>query len=230
MAKQKTKAGRGRAILMLLLVFGPASLLIMFSLGKCENKFNQLDDFGAIGDYSFIDASGDTWSNKDMEGKIVIFSTIQNTCPRDCAIDIARFNLLIYQKFRKLQRTSSHIKFVSILVDHEGKPVEDLSEVAFMLDDEIQEFNPDVWKIVSGDPAQIYDFTSNGHNLYKAREEKAYKGMPWLESMLLVDKQNHLRSLRSGATEGMLRDLNEHIAILEKEYDKKAAKEKEEKK
>lgn len=34
--------------------------------------------------------------------------------------------------------------------------------------------------------------------------------------------------LRSGATEGMVRDLNEHISLLEKQYDKAAAKAEEE--
>lgn len=228
MATQKTKAGRGRAILMILLVFGPASLLVLFSLNKCENKFQELGDFGDVGTYSFTTADGKEITNENMEGNIVVFSTIQNSCPLDCAIDIGRFNLLIYQKYRKLQRNASHIKFVSILVDEAGNPLSDLEAINFTIDDEIEGYNPDVWMLVSGDPKQIFDITNKDLSLMEAEDEKAYKGKPWLETMIIVDKENHVRMLRSGATEGMVRDLNEHISLLEKQYDKAAAKAEEE--
>ncbi|MDX1444741.1 SCO family protein [Lishizhenia sp.] len=228
MATQKTKAGRGRAILMMLLVFGPASLLVLFSMNKCENKFQELGDYGNVGEYEFTTADGKTISNESMKGNIVIFSTIQNTCPVDCAIDMARFNLLIYQKYRKLQRNASHIKFVSILVDEEGNALDDLGAIDFTVKDEIEGYNPDVWMLVKGDPKQIYDITNKDLSLMEANDEKAYKGKPWLETMIIVDKENHVRMLRSGATEGMVRDLNEHISLLEKQYDKAAAKAEEE--
>jgi hypothetical protein len=42
--------------------------------------------------------------------------------------------------------------------------------------------------------------------------------------MLLVDKQNHLRMVLDGKSEGMVRRMKEHIALLDKQYDKEAAK------
>jgi hypothetical protein len=38
--------------------------------------------------------------------------------------------------------------------------------------------------------------------------------------MLLLDKKNHLRMVLSGKTEGMIRRMKEHIALLQKQYDK----------
>ena len=40
------------------------------------------------------------------------------------------------------------------------------------------------------------------------------------ELMLLLDKKNHLRMALSGTTEGMIRRMKQHIALLQKEYDK----------
>lgn len=233
MAKDKIKAGRGRSILMLLLVFGPASLLIFFALNKCENKFKMLDDFGSIGTYSFETSAGQTITEKDMKDKVVIFTTIQASCPQECAIAINHFNLLIYQKYRKTQRKNSHIKFVSILTDTEGKAVSDLSEVEFYLKDEIQGYDPKIWALVSGDPKQVYNIENNGINLYEQRNEQAFGGLPFLQAMLLIDKENHLRWVGKGATErstttdmvireeSMIRDFEQQIALLEKQYDKK---------
>jgi hypothetical protein len=42
--------------------------------------------------------------------------------------------------------------------------------------------------------------------------------------MLLVDKKNHLRMVLPGKTESTIRTMRDHMALLEKEYDKKAAK------
>lgn len=42
--------------------------------------------------------------------------------------------------------------------------------------------------------------------------------------MLLLDKKNHLRMVLSGKTEGMIRRMKEHIALLQKQYDKENLK------
>ena len=42
--------------------------------------------------------------------------------------------------------------------------------------------------------------------------------------MLLLDKENHLRMVLNGHTEGMVRKMKEHLALLQKEYDKEDAK------
>ena len=41
--------------------------------------------------------------------------------------------------------------------------------------------------------------------------------------MLLVDKTNHLRMILSGNSEGMIRKMKQHIALLQKQYDIQAS-------
>jgi hypothetical protein len=51
-------------------------------------------------------------------------------------------------------------------------------------------------------------------------DKKYFGGQAFQELMLLLDKENHLRMVLSGKTEGMVRRMKEHIALLQKQYDK----------
>jgi hypothetical protein len=53
-----------------------------------------------------------------------------------------------------------------------------------------------------------------------------FGGEAFQELMLLVDKRNHLRMVLKGNSEGMIRKMKEHIALLDKQYDKEALKNK----
>ena len=50
--------------------------------------------------------------------------------------------------------------------------------------------------------------------------------MSYQELMLLLDRENHLRMVLSGKTEGMIRRMNQHVGLLQKEYDKNEARNK----
>lgn len=226
MAKQNNKAGRLKPLLMVVLVFGPALFLIFISLNKCEHKFQTLPKYGDIGEYEFTNSEGDIISNHTQKDKVTLFTTIQTTCPEQCAIDLAKFNLLIYQDYRKNQKNLGHVKFVSIVTDAEGNPVKNLDEIVYTLNDIIQGFDPSIWNIVTGDPKQVYDIENNDVNLYDAKSDSAFAKKPYLETMLIVDKQNQLRLVRRGDQEGLIRDFKQHVALLQKQYDKAAAKEK----
>jgi hypothetical protein len=69
----------------------------------------------------------------------------------------------------------------------------------------------------------VYDFKSNGESLVK-QDSTYFGGESFQELILLLDKQNHLRMVLSGKTEGMIRRMKEHIALLQKQYDKEASK------
>lgn len=226
MADNNTKAGRFKPLLMLVLVFGPALFLILIGVNKCEHKFTTLPVYGEIGNYSFDDVNGGVVSNETQKGKITLFNTIQTSCPEKCAIDLPKFNLMIYQDYRKNQKNLGHVKIVSIITDDKGNPVkpEDLEAIKFTMNDIVEEYDPSIWKLVTGDPKQIYDIESNGVNLYTETTDTAFAGKSFLETMLIVDKQNQLRLIRRGTIEGMIRDFKQHVALLQKQYDKEAAK------
>lgn len=225
MAKAKTKAGRLKPILMILLVFGPASLLVLISLNKCEHKFTELPNFGSIGTYEFTTHDGKSISQKTQESKITIFTTLQLTCPEQCAINLPKFNLLLYQDLRKNRKKLGHVEVVSIVTDSLGNSVNNLEELMFTLQDVVVGYDSDIWRVVTGDPKQVYDIESNGVNLYEQLNDTAFAKKPFTETLMLVDKENDLRIIRRGNREGYIRDFKQHLALLQKQYDKNAYKE-----
>lgn len=224
MAIQGSKAGRLKPILMLFLVFGPALLLIFVSLNKCEHKFEQLPVYGKLENFKFVSASGDEITPETQLGKVTLYSTVQSGCPENCAIDLLKYNMMVYQHYRKYQKKMGHIKFVSIVTDQDGNPVDDLSEVEFLMNDIVQGYDPSIWTLVTGDPKQIYDIENNGINLVTMKSDTSFATKPYLEMLLIVDKENNLRLVRKGNQEGLIRDFKEHIALLQKQYDKAAYK------
>jgi hypothetical protein len=49
-----------------------------------------------------------------------------------------------------------------------------------------------------------------------------FGGEYFQEILLLIDKNNHLRMALRGNQEGMVRTMKEHLALLQKQYDKEA--------
>lgn len=218
------KAGRWKSILMLVLVFGPASLLILISTNKCEHKFEELPFYGALDDFELYLSDGTKLTPENQLGKITLFTTIQATCPNTCALNIPQFNLLLYQHYRKNRKKLGHIQIVSIMTDEDGNPTGNFDEITFLLDDMINDYDPEIWMLASGDPKQIFDVTNNNVRWIEQRDDQAFAGKPYLETMMIVDKENNIRLLRRGSDEGNIRDFKQHVALLQKQYDKDAFK------
>jgi hypothetical protein len=207
----------------LLLLFGPALFLIFISTRGCEHKFKVLDDYGVIKQYTLTTASGKQLTNKDFKDKIVIYTTIQPSCPDTCGVTIWHLDQLIYQQLRKNKKRLGHVKLVSIVTDGKGGQSNNIKDIQFMLKDRIEGFDESIWIIASGDAKSIYNISNNGESLLKTGKE-FFGGQAFQELMLLVDKKNHLRMVLPGKTESTIRTMRDHMALLEKEYDKKAAK------
>jgi len=223
-AKRDKKAGRTKPLLLLVLVFGPALFLIFIGVNKCEHKFEELPVYGELSDYEFTDARGDIINKNTQKGKVTLFTTLQTSCPDHCAIDLAKLNLMVYQDYRKNQKNLGHVKFISIVTDENGEPVKNLESLEYTMNDIIEGYDPAIWKLVTGDPKQIYDIENNDVNLYELESDTAFASRPFLETMMIVDKKNRLRLIRRGNTEGQIRDFKQHVALLQKQYDKAAAK------
>ncbi len=220
MAK-KTNAGRIKVLGAFLLLFGPAFLLIFISSRGCEHKFKELEDYGKATEYHFIDAAGKKRNAKEFRNKVVLVTTIQETCPDSCAIRLWNLNQAIYQHIRKNKKKLKQVVIISFATDGFGKPLKDLSTIQKALFDQIEGYDPNIWMLANGDSETLYDFENNKNRLLQEGDEY-FGGKSYQELMLLLDKQNHLRMVLSGKTEGMIRRMKEHIALLQKEYDKKA--------
>lgn len=221
----KTTAGRMKGIYALLLLFGPAILLIFISTRGCEHKFKQLEDYGKGVNYSFVDANGKKYTQNDFKDNLVIITTLQETCPDSCGISVWSFDRLIYQDIAKRKNEKGGVKIISFATDINGQPVEDLKNIYSMLKDDVVEYDSSIWILASGDVKKVFDITHNDINLME-KGNQYYGGNAFQELMLLFDKKNHLRMVLNGHTEGMVRKMKEHVALLKKEHDKSDAKKK----
>ena len=221
MAK-KNKAGRMKVLLAFILLFGPASLLILIGVGGCEHKFKVLEDYGEVIEYKFTDAKGKEYTAKDFEGEAVIVSTLQVTCPDDCEVSLWHIKKHLYSVLNKNQKRLGNIKMISFVTDGEGNALEDISAVNEMIKDQIEDYDPDLWIIASGDSRELYDIKKDDKSFAKDGEQ--YSGNGFQKLLLLIDRENHLRMVLPGDSEGMVRRMKEHMALLMKEYDKIDAK------
>jgi len=221
----KSTAGRTRKWLALFILFGPAFILLFIATRGCNHQFKVLDDYGKLVDYSFVDANGKERSSNDFKEKVVLINTLQPTCPDSCAISFWHLDQLIYQHVRKNKKKLGSVRIISFVTDGEGKPLKDLSAVNAMLYDNVEGYDPEIWFLASGDPSAIFDMRNNGESLNQKGDEY-FGGVAYQELQLLVDTRNHLRMVLKGNSEGMIRRMKEHIALLRKQYDKEKANEK----
>ena len=223
MANSTSKAGPLRTVFALVLLFGPALFLIFISTRGCEHKFTELEDYGAVPKFSFTDAKGKKYTNNSFRGKIVIYTTLQPSCPDTCAISTWQIDQQLYQHIRLNPKKLGHVKIVSFVTDGKGNPYEKLSDLEATLKDRVQEYDPKIWILAKGDAKALYNIKHNGTSLLKKGPEY-FGGEAFQELMLLVDKNNHLRMVLNGKTESMVRTMKQDLALLEKQYDKNKAK------
>ena len=222
MAVKKT-AGPAKKILLTIILFGPAFILGLVGLQRCDHKFTELDDYGIAPSYSFKNAEGVELSEKDFDDNIVLMTVLQPLCPDSCALSFWHIDQDLYQRIRKNKKKLGAVRIVSYVVDFDGNPVDDLTAIQDMLYDRVQDYDPNIWYLASGDYKEVYNLENNPElekevNGYFGEEER------W-RLMLLIDRENHFRIGIEGNTEGLVRKMKHYIALLQKEYDKKAADE-----
>lgn len=222
MAAKDKKAGSLKLVFALGLLFGPALILILISTRGCQHKFKRLDDYGTVPQFSFTDVNGKKYTNASFKDQIVVFTTIQASCPDTCAISMWHLDQLIYQTLKENPKKLGHVKLVSILTDGKGNPSTKLEQINFTLKDQIEGYDPAKWLILQGDAKSLYAIKHNKQSLLQ-QGKKYFGNEAFQELMLLQDKAGHLRMVLPGKTEGTIRTMRDHMALLEKEYDQKAA-------
>jgi len=214
----KINAGKNKIVAILILLL-PAFLLVFLSTRGCEHKFKELPDYGKAVDYHFVDGLGKSYTSKDFKDKVVVITTLQQTCPDSCAISMWHIDQAIYQHIRKNKKKLKQVKLISFVTDVNGKPLKDLSFIAESMKDNVEGYDPSIWYLAKGDAKKVYDFKYNKQSLLKKGKE-FFGGEAFMELMLLLDKQNHLRMVNRGTSEGTIRRMYQHIALLQKQYDK----------
>jgi hypothetical protein len=220
-------AGRSKSIIALLLVFGPALFLIFISTRSCEHKFFELPNYGKLEDISFqVYGKDKTYNLKDFRDEVILITTLQPSCPSDCAISFWHVDQMHFQHIRKNKRKKlKQTRIISFVTDGKGNPAsqEEIRTLQQSIADRVEAYDPDLWLLATGDVKKLYNIEQNGQSLLQVGEEY-YGGQAFQELMLLVDKSGHLRMVLRGNTEGMVRKMKEHVALLHKQYDKERKK------
>ena len=220
----KTLSLRKKSLIALLLVFVPSTLLIFIGTRSCEHNFTKLDDYGKIHSYTFTNINGENKNSDDFKNTIVVINTLQESCPKKCGIAFWPFERSIYQQIRKNQKKLNKVRIISFVIDEDGNPVKDLSNMQQILKDNVLNYDPKLWILASGDPKKIFNIEHNGVNLLDTQTEDKKK-TAYKDLILLVDKKNHLRmALRANSKspegEGITRRMKQSLALLLKQYDK----------
>tara|TARA_B100001057_G_scaffold38692_3_gene34860 strand:+ start:14960 stop:15601 length:642 start_codon:yes stop_codon:yes gene_type:complete len=201
-----------------LLVFGPALLLIFIGTRSCEHNFEELEDYGPVTEFEFTDANGVKRNSKEFKDDVILVNVLQSSCPDSCSVLMWHINQTIYQHIWKNKtKKTKQIRMISFLTDGKGNSVKDLSVINDAINDLTENYDPSIWILATGDVKKIYDLENNGISLIDDKTN-------FQELMLLIDKQHHLRMVLSGNVEGQIRRMKQSMALLQKQYDKKASK------
>jgi hypothetical protein len=220
---------KGRSILALTLVFGPALFLIFMATRGCDHRFKELADYGLVQAPTFTvyNHLGKQEKNlKDYQNQVVLINTLQTTCPYDCGLAFFPLTQKIYKDLRTNKRKKlKQVRMLSIVVDSLGNPVseKELLDIQDMLRSTVEGYDPELWQLVIADPKDFFNHKNNGVDLI-VRDKKYFGGVSYNELIMLLDKKNHLRMVLNGHTEGMIRTMKEHLGLLMKQYDKARAK------
>ena len=216
------KRNKLKAIISILLIFGPASFLVFIGTRGCDHKFEKLADYGSASKYSFKDINGKDRTYAEFNNSIVLVSTIQESCPDTCSISLWHVDQILYQHLRKNKsKKLKQVKLISFVTDGKGNPIKDLKYMSSILKERVEGYDPELWILATGDVKSVYNFTNNGKSLLE-KGKQYFGGEYFQEILLLIDKNNHLRMALRGNQEGMVRTMKEHLALLQKQYDKEA--------
>lgn len=225
MSQKENRAGLFKRIMLALLLIGPACVLLLVSSRSCEHNFLELEVMAEMPEYTFEDIQGKKFTQDSFKDKVVIFTTIQKTCPDSCSISIWNVDRNLFKYIRENPKKMGHVKIVSFVTDGQGNAVDNLEEIDFLLTDQVVGYDSKIWMLAKGDARKVYDVSRNGVKLLN-NEKGHYGGDAYQELLLLVDKDNQLRMVTKANEEDEVRKMYQSMALLEKQYDKKTFAEK----
>lgn len=236
-------AGFKRVGTILLIFLGPGAMIYYISK-TFENHFIRLPYIGTtyekdstgnivdstlftLGDISLTTFDGKPVTRDSLEGKIIVLSTLQNTCPTlgECGMGIYHFNTLIFEKMVDNQKNYHNVKVISILTDENGLPVEQPSSY---LVDNMAEYDKNMWWMTTGDPTPFYSFDYYGDKFLNYPSDPTHGEIgtkAFINSLVLFDDQGHVRGVSGAKSDSDIRNFFDLLKLLKKEeFDAKRGK------
>lgn len=226
MSKEPAPASKGKKIvlLLILLVLIPGALL----LGKgSKSHYTNLPYIGerevnAPGDttyftvppFNFIDENGQPFTDKDVEGRVLIVDFFFTRCTSICP----KMSIQMQQ----LQLQLDHPQYQDVLLlSHTVDPENDTPEVLKAYSKRL-EADPKRWKFLTGNAPDIYRQGNMGYLLSASADSSAAEQFVHSPQFVLVDKRHHIRGMYDGTNTDAMRDLMVDLKMLLQEEKAKA--------
>ncbi len=220
-------AGKGKKVILLLVLLAviPGAIFLFRGSKSYYARLPYLGEREAIapGDTSyftvppfhFIDEDGNPFTDKDVQGKILVVDFFFTRCTSICP------KMSVQMQQLQLQMDDPEFKdvlFLSHTVDPEHDTPAVLKAYATRL-----EADPKRWKFLTGNAADIYRQGNLGYLLSAGADSSAAEDFVHSPQFVLVDMQHHIRGMYDGTNTEAMRSLLTDVKALIHESQGRAA-------
>ncbi|MGB1103772.1 MAG: hypothetical protein ACPG21_09095 [Crocinitomicaceae bacterium] len=229
------KSGK-RLILMALVLLGPG-LVIYFISKTVNNHFirlpylgweytldssgNKLDSTAyQVPDFTLTSFNGEPITRDSIENKVIVLSTIQNSCPdlKSCGMSIFHFDEIFFHKLVKNQDNYWNVRVLSILTDLNGNPID---SIAPELREELIAYDTTgIWWFATGDVSPFYNFDYYGKkfiNQPASNKDGEIGEKAFTNSLVLIDTEGHIRAVTGAKSDTDIRNFFDMVKLLKKQ-------------
>jgi len=185
-----------------------------------EREVNAPGDttYWTVPPFAFLDQNGRVFTDKDIQGKVVIADFFFTRCTSICP----RMSKEMQQLQFKLDDPAfEEVVFLSHTVDPEHDTPEVLREYARKLQADTTR-----WKFLTGDAPTIYRQGNLGYLLSANADSSAAENFVHSPQFVLVDMEHHIRGMYDGTNTSSVDSLVVDLKMLLKEEHQRIKKEK----
>ena len=200
-------------------------VLLWFILGACQKAERNLPDydtadftpkwslpkdtpFHQIRPFKLVNQQNESFTEKDIDGKICVVDFIFTICPGICP--------KMTQNMGDLQKEFINDAGI-LLLSHSVMPDKD-SVPVLQKYAQTKGVNFKRWKLLTGDKSEIYDL---GRKYYFVEEDEGLKRdedvFLHTENFILIDQQRHIRGIYNGLDPNSIQALVRDIKVLKLE-------------
>lgn len=167
--------------------------------------------------FHFIDEDGKPFTDKDVEGKVLVVDFFFTRCTSICP----KMSVQMQQLQLQLDGPEyDDVLFLSHTVDPEHDTPEVLKAYAKRL-----QADPKRWKFLTGNAPDIYRQGNLGYLLSANADSSAAENFVHSPQFVLVDKRHHIRGMYDGTNTDAMRDLMTDLnMLLREEHDRASGK------
>ncbi len=210
MEEEKAKVNKKSVVLFWMITIGFGVLFALVQLGKEEGKRieqiesaggvgDTLPELGQIGDFSFLDQTGKSISQTDLNGKIWVFNLMFARCQGPCPMMTHNISRL-----HKMFGGESKFRLVSLTTD----PDYDTSEVLYEYATKYR-VNHDTWYFLRGPMASIVAFATKQMKIPADTAADLHS-----TKAVLVDQGGKIRGFYDSLESAQMELLRTHIKLL----------------